>query len=441
MTPGATSISAFDPYAHEYLLDPVAATAPLLEDAPVFYHEPLNAYFVLRYDDVRRVLDDSETYSSRTMQSTPVRPELRARIPAEWEHAGRVVHEVQTANMDPPEHTWQRYALRQAFTPRRVERVKTDIEVLANELLDGLFERGSCDLVNEFATQLTLRIAVGKLMDVPDELLPGFYEWMIDVFKVLSPIDLKPEDVRTPDDELVGSYERLYRASVTYREYLDGRRSNPGDDIASAMLTLTDEDGRPSLSTDQVLGHMIGVTAAGTDTTAVLMVNMVRAFTVHPDQLQLVLDQPALWDNAVNEGMRRIAIGTQVFRVSTRDSEIAGVHIPAGSNVYASIASANGDPAKFPDPLRFDVRRENAREHLGFSHGRHHCLGSQLARPEVRIALCALYERLPELKADLDQELDVLPILGLRMITSQRVSWSPGAGTPTERDQLSGHES
>jgi cytochrome P450 len=263
-------------------------------------------------------------------------------------------------------------------------------------------------------------------MDVPTALLPGFYDWVIDVFRVLSPIDLKPDDVTTPDDELVGSFERLHRAYVTYKEYLDERRATPGDDLASAMLALTEDDGRPSLTTDQVLGHMIGITAAGTDSTAALIVNMVRWLTQNPDQLQLVRDDPRLWDNAVLEGMRRSSIGTQVFRKSTRDSEIAGVRIPRGSNVFASIASANADPAQFADPLRFDVRRTNAYEHVGWSHGRHHCLGAQLARQEGRIAIEVLYDRLPDLQADLEQELEFFPILGLRMIASQRVTWATG---------------
>jgi cytochrome P450 len=278
--------------------------------------------------------------------------------------------------------------------------------------------------MHEFATQLTLRVAVGKMMNVPEELLPGFYDWVIDVFRVLSPIDLKPEDVTTPDDELVASYERLYRAYVTYSAYLEGRRTAPGDDLASVLLAVTGEDGRSALSTDEVLGHMIGVTAAGTDSTAALIVNLVRLFTENPDQLELVIEQPSLWENAVLEGLRRGSIGTQVFRISTRDATIAGVPIPAGSNVYASIASANGDPIKFPDPLRFDVRRANAADHVGFSYGRHHCVGAPLARPEARIAVQALYERLPDLKADLGQEVEFVPILGLRMIAAQQVRWS-----------------
>ena len=187
--------------------------------------------------------------------------------------------------------------------------------------------------------------------------------------------------------------ERLYAAYLTYSAFVEKRRAHPGDDLASAMLALTDEDGRPALSTDQVLAHMVGITVAGTDSTANLIVNMVRLFTEYPDQLELVLDDPSLWENAVQEGLRRSALSVHMFRVSTQESEIAGVTIPARSNLCVSIASANADPDVFPDPLRFDVRRANAREHVAFGRGRHYCLGAALAPPEARIALESLYER------------------------------------------------
>ena len=419
----APSIASFDPRSTEYLIDPQAAVQHLFEEAPVFYNEPLDAYFVLRYDDVKRVLDDFETYSSNAYKTVPVRDDLRDRIPEEWERVGQVIQGGQTVNMDPPVHTWQRRAMQRTFTIRRVEHARQEIETIATELVDGFAAQGGCDLVQDFGMPMTLRV-VGALLDLPKELLPGLHAWIADVFGVLAPIDLKPEDVTTPDDQLAATYERLYGAYLTYSKFLDERRASPGDDLASAMLGLTGDDGRPALTDDQVLGHMVGITAAGTDTTAALITNMVRYFTESPAQLRLVLDDSSLWDNAVREGLRRSAIATQLFRISTRESEIAGVTIPAGSNVCVSVASANGDPAKFPDPLRFDVRRANAAEHLALGHGRHFCLGAPLAPPETRIAVEALYRRLPDIAADLDQELQFIPSITARVMLSQRATWS-----------------
>jgi cytochrome P450 len=269
---------------------------------------------------------------------------------------------------------------------------------------------------------VTVRV-VGTMLGLPEDMLPGFLSWIGDVLRVLAPKDTRPEDVTIPADELVGTFERLHGAYLTYAELLEERRAEPRDDLASAMLALTDEDGHPALSTDQVLAHMLGVTAAGTDTTAALITNMVRWFTACPDQRRLVLDEPGLWENAVQEGLRRSAIALHSLRISTRDTEVGGVPIPAGSNVWLGIASANADPRVFADPLRFDVRRPNVDEHLAFGRGRHFCLGAPLARPEARVALQVLYERLPGIEADLEQELEFVPSLLARLPASQRVAW------------------
>ena len=110
---------------------------------------------------------------------------------------------------------------------------------------------------------------------------------------------------------------------------------------------------------------MVGITAAGTDTTAALITNMVRVLHQYPDQLRLVLDDPTLWDNAIHEGLRRSAIATAPLPPDEHaESEIGGVGSRRGATSALSIAAANGDPARFPDPLRFDVRRANAAEHV-----------------------------------------------------------------------------
>jgi cytochrome P450 len=423
MSTAVPSIAAFDPRSPEYMRDPHAALQDLLRDAPVFYYEPLNAYYVLPWAQVRQVLNDTETFSSQSYKTMPVRDDLRDRIPHEYERVGQVIQGGQVHNMDLPEHTLHRKALQQTFTRKRVNQAKPDVARIANELIDELIDRGSCDLVQDFGVRLTLRV-VTTMLDVPQELVAGFQAWIIDVFGILAPIDMKPEDVTTPDDQLVANYERVHAAYLTYSAFLEERRANPGDDLASAMLSLVDEDGQPVLSNDQVLGHMIGITAAGTDTTASLIVAMVRLFTEHPDQLELVLNDPELWDNAMAEGLRRSAIANQIFRMSTCETELAGVTIPARSAIALCLPAADADPEKFPDPLRFDVLRANAGEHLALGKGRHFCLGAPLVPPEARIALQTLYARLPDLKADLEAEREFVPSLAIRAQISQPVSWT-----------------
>ncbi len=421
-TTAQSSDAIFDPRSPEYFQDPQAVVQGALQTSPVFFCEPVNSYFIAGYDEVRQVLGDVETFSSRAYKGMPVRADLRERIPDEWARIAQVIQGGQLINTDPPEHIVQRRAVQRAFTLKRVASAKPAIEQIVNELIDGLIDRRGCDLVQDFALQLTVRV-VGTMLDLPQEMIPGFLAWIGDVFAVLAPIELEADDVTVPDEQLVATFEGLYSAHLVYLDLLEERRASPGEDLCSAMLALTDEDGQPALSTDQVLAHMVGITAAGTDTTATLITEMVRHFTRDPGQLNAVLDDQSLWDNAIQEGLRRSAIALHSLRRSTRESRIAGVTIPARSHVWVGNAAANADPAKFPDPLRFDVRRANASEHVGLGLGRHYCLGAPLAPPEARIGLELLYGRLPGLTADLDQELEFVPSPVARVIVSQKVRW------------------
>ena len=192
--------------------------------------------------------------------------------------------------------------------------------------------------------QLTLRV-IGTMLDVPRRCCPAS-SWIGDVFGVLAPIDLKAEDVTTPDDQLVATYERLHAAYLTYSEFLEDRRANPGEDLASAMLTLTDEDGTPAFSTDEVLGHMVGVTAAGTDTTANLIVNMVRFFTESPDQLELVLADPAAGTTPSRRACAAPPSPTSSASAPTSRHRRDGD--PGAQQHLPEPAAANADPASSP---------------------------------------------------------------------------------------------
>jgi cytochrome P450 len=368
------------------------------------------------------VLTDWQTYSNAMSKAMPVRADLRDRIPEHYERVGRLTHTMIT-NIDPPAHTIQRRAAQRTFTRRRIRTLETRIASIANAAIDDIVDEGSCDLMQDYAQKVTLRV-IATLLDIPDELLPSLNAWIQDVFLLQATVELSAEDVTMPDDELVGRYERLYSAYCTFSAFAEERVANPGDDLASAMLTLTDKDGHRAISNDQALGYMIALTAAGTDTTANLIVNMVRYFTQFPEQLQRVLDQPELWENAVVEALRRSAIAHQKYRISKIDSDVLGLAIPAGARIAVSVAAANSDPSMFDEPLGFDVTRANASEHLGLGRGIHYCLGAPVVMPEARIVVQTLYSRLPGLMADLDQELSFMPVLEARSILSQKAVWN-----------------
>ena len=241
MAMGTASAAEFDPRSPRFLRDPQAVLLPLLEETPVFYHEPGDAYYVLPYDEVRSIFTD-DRYSSHVSKGIPVRADLRHRIPEAWERAGQVIQGGQVSNLDAPAHTPQRRAMQHAFTHKQVGRTKPQIAAIADQLIDGFIDRGSCDLMQEFATELTVRV-VGQMMELPTELLENFHAWVADVLGILAPIDARPEDVAIPDDQLVAIFERVYPAYTTYSEFIEQRRANPGTDLCSAMLTVTERAG------------------------------------------------------------------------------------------------------------------------------------------------------------------------------------------------------
>ncbi|MEV5354903.1 cytochrome P450 [Streptomyces sp. NPDC052693] len=418
-----TLADAFDPLSAEYLNDPQAAVQPLLADSPVFFHKALNSFVVTRHEDVRAVLTDFETFSSGAYKALEPSVEALATIPDEHKRVAQlVIGGGILLNLDPPVHTRERKAAQKAFTRPRVNQASDNIAAKADALIDGFADRGSVDLMQDFAYQLTLAV-VGDMLGLPSEHLPRFHAWIGEVFGLMSPIDAKPGTSARSDADIVDAYTRMYSAYEFFSEFVADRRENPGDDLTSAMLKLTDEQGEPLLSNDAVLAHMVSITAAGTDTTANLIGNTVRYLTERPALLEELKADETLWEKVVEESLRRAGIGLHLFRYTTRHTEIRGVPIPARSMVLLNIAAANSDPSVFPDPLAYDIHRPNLGEHLAFGSGRHFCIGSPLARPEARIALQTLYRRLPGLKADLEEKQDYLPALTVRAMLNQTVTW------------------
>jgi cytochrome P450 len=163
---------------------------------------------------------------------------------------------------------------------------------------------------------------------------------------------------------------------------------------------------------------------AGTETTANLLCEIVKLLDESPEQREELRRDHSLLPNAVDEGLRRRASAIANFRIAKGDVEIGGYTIPEGAHIWACLASANHDEERFPNPRNFDIHRENAGEHLGFSKGTHYCLGAPLARLEARIGLETLLERIPDLCVP-DQEIDYVPTLGLVVnMKALQVEWA-----------------
>ena len=329
------------------------------------------AWVVTRYDDVRAALADPRLSLDKrhatagTYKGFSLPPALDANL----------------LNMDPPDHTRVRRLVGRAFTPRRVQQLRTPIRRTADRLLDALGPQGTADLVAAYAAPLPITV-ICDLLGVPDGHRRDFREW---TDTLVAPDPARPEAGKEAVVAMLGFFTRL----------LADKRAEPADDLLSDLIAVRDEGDR--LSEDELMSLAFLILFAGYENTVQLIGNAVLALLQHPDQLAALRQDPARLPAAVEEFARYE--GPALFairRFPVEDVTIAGVTIPAGETVWVSPSAADRDPARFAGPDRLDLTRD-ASGHLALGHGIHYCLGAPLARAETEIALAALLERFPEL--------------------------------------------
>jgi hypothetical protein len=410
-------LSGFDPFEPGHLKDPYPMFTRALRERPVFYYEPMRFWMVNRYEDVDTVLRDVATFSSHVWRVVPRPAQFADRLPANLMAKSFI-------NLDPPVHTVSRKAANKAFTRGLVAGLEPAIAAIANELIDDFAADGRCDLMQDFSLPLSLRTIV-HVLGLPERDMPKFRQWTEDMFSLMSPA--APGDETTskplPENEVLERYGRIADAYEYYGAIVEDRRANPGSDLTSAMVHTTADDGSPAMEADRIVIHMLELTAAGHDTTANTIANLVQFFDRWPDQLRRVRADPSLLGGAVEEGLRLRAASPTMFRLTTRDVTLSGVTIPANSVVCVNLGAANHDPEHFPEASSFQVDRANAGDHLTFGKGRHFCLGAPLARLETATALRRLYDRLGEIAVVPGQDQVYLPVVTLDSRLHLEVTW------------------
>ena len=285
-----------------------------------------------------------------------------------------------------PEHTRYRKLVTRVFTGRAVERLRERTEKTAAELLDRLDATRPADLIAAYCGLLPVTV-ISEILGVPEcdrRLL----------------LELGEGAAPTLDFGLGWrTYRTAARCSRDFDAWLTGHlgylRRNPGDNLLSRLIEARDEQGALNeLKLKSTAGLVLG---AGFETTVNLLGNGIKLLHDHPGQLARLREDPGLWPNAVEEVLRVDSPVLLTGRMTERGTELAGRTLPPGSFVTTILAGANRDPKVFDDPARFDVTRPNARDHLSFSLGRHHCLGASLARMEGTAGLRALFGRYPDL--------------------------------------------
>ena len=307
-------------------------------------------------------------------------------IPADWPLISWIINE-NMLSKDGEDHTRLRRLVSKAFTPRRVERLRPAVVGIVDSLLDDLeraadeSEDGVVDLKALVSQPLPLTV-ISDLFGVDERTRPKLHR-LVGVFF---------DQSVTPEEAMATFFEMW----AVLTELVATKRAEPGDDLTTALIAARDEEDR--LTEDELIWNLVLFISAGYETTMNLITNAVRALTGHRDQLDLVLKGEVEWSKAIEEVLRWDGPGEYVpMRYTTEAMSLAGVDVPAGEPLLLGYGSAGRDEERYgPTAGEFDVTREDS-SHLGFSHGRHYCLGANLARMEVGEVLPRLFERFPGL--------------------------------------------
>jgi cytochrome P450 len=377
----------YDPYDYAIDADPYPIWRRLRDESPLYWNEKHGFYALSRYDDVLQGLLDSDTFvSGHGIQLDMITDEPYENIPM-------------MIMKDPPEHTILRKLVSRAFTPRRIADLEGKIAGICNDFLDTVEGQDEFDYVETFAGLLPPTVILA---------LVGYPEGHAAEFRELANTSLHVEDGSTRD----GSVDQLQSmvtedgqintaAFALLPELMEERRKDPQDDLITGLVhAKIEEDGvSRTLTLDEIVGFVMLLSLAGTETVARLLGFAAVTLAQNPDQRQLLVDEPALLPNAIDELLRFEAPSPIQSRYVARDVELHGTIVPRGSRMALLNGSADRDERHFPDPDRFDVRRVIDR-HLAFGYGTHFCIGAALARLEGKVALQETLRRFPTWEID-----------------------------------------
>ena len=314
---------------------------------------------------------------------------------------------------DPPDHGRLRGLVVRAFTARRVEDMRPRIQAIVDDLIDRVAPRGHMDLIADFAFRLPV-IVICDMLGIPDDHREMFFGGSRASGRLLDPAPLTRAEI----DE----HNRYNLASADYfRSLFELRRRQPGDDLTT-QLVQAEEEGH-KLSNEELTANIILLFGAGHETTVNLIGNGLLALHRNPEELQLLIEDPALTANAIDELLRYDSSVQVSGRTTLEDvDDIGGIAMPKGQSVICLLGAANRDPAVYADPDKLDIKRADIRP-LSFGGGIHYCLGAQLARIEGEIAIATLLRRLPNLRLDELDHPDWRQTFVLRGLNKLPASW------------------
>lgn len=349
--------------APDFYVDPEPHYAWMRKQAPVYWDDATGIWGITRYADVMAVSRDWKTFCS----GQGSRPD--SSVPS-------------MINTDPPEHNLRRKIVSAGFTPRRVQDHEPFLRRKVGELIDRVAARGECDFVREIATPLPMYM-IGELMGLPEADHDQLLEWS-DLFA-------------TGGDEVRAEIGPAVEAYANYiMQVVEARRGSEAEDLVSLVVNA-EIDGRRFSDHDLIFETML-ILVGGDETTRHVISGGLEALLRNPDQLAALREDRSLLTSAIEEMLRWVTPIKNMNRTATRGVELRGQKIREGDRMLLLYPSANRDEAVFPDANRFDIRR-HPNEHVAFGgFGRHHCLGAQLARLELRVLFDELLDRLSDIQ-------------------------------------------
>jgi cytochrome P450 len=413
--------------SQEPLLDPAVQANPFGYYDQLRIHQPVlrmpgtGFYVLTRYEDLRAVLRDPETFSN-TLDLEELSGDQARRLGAlfhdrvaeqGWPHVP-TLHQ-----SDPPEHTRYRRLLNKVFTPSRVRQMIPDVQRICDQLIDAFAGNGRAEFVEEFAFPLPGIVISEQLGLAPSE---------IGTFRRWADAMLAPAQGLLTDEDATIAYADIEAEAQHYlADVFQSRREHPTGDLISALVAASEEEERP-LSMPELQNLLQQLITGGYITTADAITAAMWLLIENPEQAQLLKEDPSLIKTFAEESLRMLAPVQGLFRKTTRDVELHGINIPKDAILHVRYGAANRDPSAFQAPDAFDVTREHVMRHMSFGQGPHACVGAPLARQELVTAFERLLARLDDLRLDPGQQLERNP--GLLFYSFKSLPIQFGAARP-----------
>jgi cytochrome P450 len=390
-----------NPYLPEVAAEPVPFYAALREHCPVAMLDGLEGTHVIsRYEDVKFALRHPEIFSSDVVavdigQDRPLIP----------------------LQIDPPEHAKYRRLMDPQLGPKEIAPLEADTRKLVNEIIDGFAARGSCDFHAEFSVPVPCTVFL-QLSGLPLDELEQFITWKDNIIRPEVPFgDLEAaQDIRKQTGQAMYAY---------FGDVIDDRVANPGEDVISRFVHGLVEE--RAMSRDEILDICYLFILGGLDTVTSTLDCSIAYLAQRPEHRQALVERPELVPHAVEELLRLHTPVMQVIRVVAQEHEMHGVTMKPGDTVMVMLGAADTDPSEFDEAHEFLTERETNR-HLAFGGGPHRCLGSHLARFELKIALEELHKRIPDYVLADGADLEYSP--GIREIRELPLRFEPAVAAP-----------